>query len=431
MFINQFSLLQKRQFLPLFITQLLTILNDQIFKSSLVMFITYNLINETKHAQVLINLAGAIYGLPFLLFSAVIGQFVDKYDRVRLARIIKLVELILVLLGFVAFYLSYLPCLFVILFLLGMHSTLMGPIKYSSLPYLLSKEELLAGNALTAGSSVLVVFVGVMIGAELAWSWSGALVASGLTILFAGIGWLSSFYIPIIAPAEPGLKINYNLVTETIGLIRKTFKDNALSSVILKISWFVFASLAVATQFPIYAKAVVGGDQHVVALFFALFAVGVAFGGLLCNRLLKGIIKETFAPWALLGMMGFTLDFAYVSHVIAAAGTLMPAGSGIERLLSTFYGVRICVDIFMLALFSGLYAIPLYALLQVNSPIVSRGRTIACNAVINSIFGVLASVFVILLVLLGLKIPGIFGVIGLLHGLIIFTFFSKLRLRSS
>lgn len=417
MLINQFSLLKKRQFLPLFLVQLLTVLNDQIFKSTLVIFITYNLISHAKHAQVLINLATAIYGVPFLLFSAIAGQLVDKYDRVKLARLVKLIEFVLMVLGGIAFYFSYLPVLFSILFLLGVRATLMGPIKYSSLPYLLSTDELLGGNALTAASAVLAVLAGVIIGTVLGWSWLTALYAAGMTILIAIIGWLSSLFIPTIQPAEPTLAVNYHFILETVRLIRQTFKDNALSSVIIKLSWFIFTSLAVVTQFPIYTKAVLGGDQHVVAMFFTLFALGIACGALLCNRILKGIIKTTFVPLGLLGMMCFTLDLSWASQ--SFFGMLMPKGSGVSALLSTWTGKRISIDLFFMAVFSGIYAIPLYAMLQVKSPIAMRGRTIACNAIINSIFGVFASLFVILLVLLGLKTPAIFLVIGLLNGLVL------------
>ena len=145
---SQFSLLGKRRFLPFFITQSLGAFNDNIFKQSLILAILYKL-NIDGDRTIWVNLCALLFILPFFLFSALAGQFGEKYAKDALIRLIKLGEIAIMLVGAAGFMLNHLWMMLLALFAMGTHSALFGPVKYSILPQALREEELVGGNDYT------------------------------------------------------------------------------------------------------------------------------------------------------------------------------------------------------------------------------------------------------------------------------------------
>ena len=132
---SQFSLLNRRRFGPFFATQFLGAFNDNLFKNALIVLLTFQTAQwTTLPPELLANLAAGIFILPFFLFSATAGQLADKYDKAVLARGVKLLEIIIMLVAGVGFWWHSLNLLMSCLFLLGLHSTLFGPVKYAILP---------------------------------------------------------------------------------------------------------------------------------------------------------------------------------------------------------------------------------------------------------------------------------------------------------
>jgi MFS family permease len=145
--LNQFALLRQRRFAPFFWTQFLGAANDNIYKNALIIFVAYQAASHaTLDANTLVNLAAGIFILPFVLLSATAGQLADKYEKARLIRYIKLFEIAIMVIGTVGFWQRNLTLLFLALLLMGVHSTLFGPVKYSILPQALKPEELVGGN---------------------------------------------------------------------------------------------------------------------------------------------------------------------------------------------------------------------------------------------------------------------------------------------
>ncbi len=142
---SQFALLGKRRFLPFFITQLLGAFNDNIFKQSLILAILYHL-SVSGDRSLLVNLCALLFILPFFLFSALGGQFGEKYNKDALMRALKLAEVGIMLVGAAGFVFGSLPLMFVALFAMGTHSALFGPVKYSILPQHLHEDELVGGT---------------------------------------------------------------------------------------------------------------------------------------------------------------------------------------------------------------------------------------------------------------------------------------------
>ncbi|MDG0901519.1 glycerol acyltransferase, partial [Pseudomonas sp. L01] len=192
---SQFALLGKRRFLPFFITQLLGAFNDNIFKQSLILAILYHL-SVSGDRSLLVNLCALLFILPFFLFSALGGQFGEKYNKDALMRALKLAEVGIMLVGAAGFVFGSLPLMFVALFAMGTHSALFGPVKYSILPQHLHEDELVGGNALVEMGTFLAILAGT-IGAGVLMSHAhyAAAVATAV-VLVAACGYLASRGIP-------------------------------------------------------------------------------------------------------------------------------------------------------------------------------------------------------------------------------------------
>ena len=250
---SQFALLGKRRFLPFFITQLLGAFNDNIFKQSLILAILYHL-SVSGDRSLLVNLCALLFILPFFLFSALGGQFGEKYNKDALMRALKLAEVGIMLVGAAGFVFGSLPLMFVALFAMGTHSALFGPVKYSILPQHLHEDELVGGNALVEMGTFLAILAGT-IGAGVLMSHAhyAAAVATAV-VLVAACGYLASRGIPRAA-ALPGLKLDWNIFAQSWSILRLGLGQRpAVSRSLVGNSWFWFLGAVYLTQIPTFAR---------------------------------------------------------------------------------------------------------------------------------------------------------------------------------
>ena len=282
---NQFDLLRERRFAPFFWTQFLGAANDNIYKNALVIFVAFHAASATSlDANTLVNLAAGIFILPFVLLSATSGQIADKYEKSRLIRLVKLLEIAIMALGSAGFWMQSLPLLFVALALMGVHSTLFGPIKYAILPQTLQPNELIGGNGLVEMGTFVAILIGTIAGGiVVAIEPGGPVLAGSVALIVAFAGWLVSRAVPLAPAVAPELKINWNLVTETWRNVVIARGNRVVWLSMLGISWFWFYGATFLTQFPNFAKNILGGDEHVVTLLLALFSVGIGWGRCCAN----------------------------------------------------------------------------------------------------------------------------------------------------
>lgn len=411
MAMNQFSLLKINRFLPLFLTQFFGAFNDNLFKNALVILITYHLSENLRvNAEVLITIAAGIFILPFFLFSAAAGQLADKYEKTTLIRITKIAEICLMLLAGAGFYFHSISLLMTVLFLLGAQATFFGPLKYSILPDHLQTNELIAGNALLESGTFLAILLGTILGGVLASFKIGATLVSITALLIAVAGFITSLSIPPAKINAPDLKFNLNFVDESWKIVRHTFMKRDLFLSILGISWFWLIGATYLSQFPTYAKDVLGAQSSVVTLFLTFFTAGIGLGSMFCNRLLKGRIHATYVPLAALGMTLFGVDLVLASSQIPAhAGELV----SLSQFLSHLTSWRILIDLMLLAACGGIYIVPLYAILQHDSNPVHRSRAIASNNIINALFMVIASIATSLMLAMHFTVTSVFLVVAI------------------
>jgi acyl-[acyl-carrier-protein]-phospholipid O-acyltransferase/long-chain-fatty-acid--[acyl-carrier-protein] ligase len=414
---NQFDLLKTRRFLPLFVTQFLGAFNDNVFKNALVILITYVVAEKAGlNSQIMVTAAAGIFILPFFLFSATAGQLADKYEKTFLIRIIKFVEILLMIGATIGFYMGNVWFLMTILFLMGTQSTFFGPIKYGILPEKIEENELIGGNGLIEAGTFISILIGTLVGGLLILADNGILMISGMVILIAILGWVSSFYIPKGQPASPQLKVDYNFVRETWEIVSYAKRNREIFLSILGISWFWLVGATFLAQFPTYSKDIIGGNEQLVTLFLSVFTIGVGIGSLLCNQLLKGEVEATFVPLGIIGVTVFTVDLYFASqHMLPdAGGEMIGAGAFLSHISSW----RILGDMFMISVSSGIYIVPLYAIIQVRSEPAYRSRVIASNNILNALFMVISAIGTVVMLTVGFNVNQVFLTIAVVNAVV-------------
>ena len=405
---SQFRLLRERRFAPFFVTQFLGAFNDNVYKNALVVLLTFQASSwTTLQPEILANLAAGIFILPFFLFSATAGQLADKFDRGRIARLVKILEMAIMLVAGLGFWQHSLTLLLAALFLLGVHSTLFGPVKYAILPQHLHSDELVGGNALIEAGTFVAILLGTLAGGLLAAQQAGTgwIAAAGLVI--AAAGYLASRRVPPAPAPEPSLRVNPNPLVETWRNIGFARRDRTVFLSILGISWFWLYGALFLAQFPAYARNVLGGTESAVTLLLATFTVGIGIGSLLCERLSAKRVELGLVPFGSIGLTLFGLDLAFASPAGSAAA--LP----VSALLAEPGIWRVLLDLGLLGLFGGFFIVPLYALVQQRSAEAQRARIIAANNILNAAFMVVGALAAAGLLGQGLSIPWLFGVAAL------------------
>ncbi|MCY1272627.1 Lysophospholipid transporter LplT [compost metagenome] len=409
---SQFALLGTRRFLPFFVTQLLGAFNDNIFKQSLILAILYKLaISGDK--SIFTNLCALLFILPFFLFSALGGQFGEKFAKDALIRAIKLAEVAIMAVGALGFFFDSLPLLFLALFAMGTHSALFGPVKYSILPQVLREDELVGGNALVEMGTFLAILAGtISAGVMMSVERYEPVVACAI-VLTASLGYLASRGIPRAAAALPALKLDWNIFRQSWQIMRLGLGQRpSVSRSLVGNSWFWFLGAVYLTQIPAYAKELLHGDESVVTLILTVFSVGIAMGSMLCERLSGGKVEIGLVPFGSIGLTLFGLLLWWHSGEF-------PQGAVPHdwlALLGHGQAWLILGDILGIGLFGGFYIVPLYALIQARTAENERARVIAANNILNALFMVVSAVVSILfLSVAGLSIPELFLVVSLMN----------------
>src|SRR3954471_4714370 len=190
---SQFRLLRERRFLPFFLTQFLGAFNDNVYKNALIILIAFHAASlSTLSSGTLVNLCAGLFILPFFLFSATAGQLADKYDKARIIRYVKVFEIGIMAVGAVGFVQQNLVLLVSALFLMGLHSTLFGPVKYSILPQHLKMEELVGGNGLVEMGTFSAILIGTVLGGVLIAQQNSAVLVSVAVLAIACAGYVTS-----------------------------------------------------------------------------------------------------------------------------------------------------------------------------------------------------------------------------------------------
>lgn len=418
---SQFRLFKQRRFMPFFMTQSLGAFNDNIFKNALVALLVFKgSAVAGLNTDQLVNFSAMLFILPFFLFSALFGQFADKFEKSLQIRRVKLLEVVIMLLATLGFWLDNLPLLLCVLFLLGLQSTIFGPIKYGILPQVLQRNELVGGNALVEMGTFVAILLGTIAGPQLAgvessWPYWVSLAC----LLVAVLGYWYSRGIPQAEAVAPDLKISWNILRETIRNIRFINQNQTVLNSVLGISWFWFFGATFLVQIPSYSQNVLGGDQNLMSGLLALFIIGISCGSLLCERLSGGQVEIGLVPFGAIGLTLFGVDLYFATPAAATA----PLEAWV--FFSDSANWRILIDLLLIGVFGGFYTVPLYALVQQRSAPEHLSRVIAGLNILNALFMVVSAIMAMLLLgQAGLSIPELFLITAILNAVVAIYIFS-------
>ena len=403
---RQFALLRERRFGPFFATQFLGAANDNVFKYTFTLLVTFEAQRFSDlPAGVAVNLIAGVFIIPFLLFSATSGQIADKFDKSRVMRVTKLLEVAIVLAAAWGFMQESFAVLLACTFFMGLHSTLFGPVKFAYLPQVLSPDEIVGGNGLVEMGTFVAILLGTILAGTLVdLGPEGVRYAAAACVALGALGVVSVWAIPSLPPSDPTLAVDLNPIRVTLRNIEVARRERAVFLSLLGISWLWFFGAVFLTQFPSLARDVLGGGPTVANLLLAVFTVGVALGALGCESMSRRQVEIGLVPLGSIGMTVFTVDLYFATRGLGGA-----AGLTVGQFLAVGVHWRVLVDLFLLAVFAGFYSVPLYALIQTRGEATHRARIIAANNILNALFLILAALFgVAALGLMGWSVPELF-----------------------
>ncbi len=420
---NQFALLKQRRFAPFFWTQFSGAANDNLFKFAFTVMVTYQLSVSWLPPALAGLVIGALFILPFLLFSATSGQLTDKFEKTRVIRFVKNLEVVIMLIAAAGFMSNnvdvQVPILLGCTFLMGLHSTLFGPVKFAYLPQALNERELTGGNGMVEMGTFVAILLGNIVGGLIvAIPQVGPTYVAIACVATALVGRVVAQFIPLAPATDPHLKINWNPFTETWRNLKLANQNIVVFRSMLGISWMWFFGATFLSQFPSFAKEVMHGNEQVASLLLVVFSIGIATGSLLCEVLSKRHVEIGLVPLGAIGMSVFAIDLYFASRGLPGSPVMS---------LSTFMAQpahwRVMADLALLSLFAGLYSVPMYALIQLRSQPTHRARIIAANNILNALFMIVSAILAGALLKAEFTIPQIFLFVGLANAVVAFYIF--------
>jgi len=411
---NQFALLGQRRFAPFFWTQFSGAANDNLFKFAFTVMVTYQLQVSWMPPAMAGLVIGALFILPYLLFSATSGQLTDKFEKTRIIRFVKNLEIAIMALAAYGFLRENVAVLLACTFLMGLHSTLFGPVKFAYLPQVLSERELTGGNGMVEMGTFVAILLGNIVG--------GLLIATPeVGRLHVAIGCLAAAvagravaqFIPLAPATDPGLKINWNPVSETWRNLKMAHGNPVVFRSLLGISWMWFFGAVFLSQFPSLSREVLHGNEQVASFLLVVFSIGIAIGSLLCEVMSRRHVEIGLVPLGAIGMTVFAIDFYFATRSLPPSAAL-----ALGEFLAQPAHWRVLADLMLLSLFAGLYSVPMYALIQLRAQPTHRARIIAANNILNALFMIASSIIAGVLLGAGFSIPEIFLFTGLANAVV-------------
>jgi 1-acyl-sn-glycerol-3-phosphate acyltransferase len=418
---NQFALLKQRRFAPFFWTQFAGAANDNLFKFAFTVMVTYQLQVAWLPPSLAGLVIGALFILPYLLFSATSGQLADKYDKRALILFVKWLEIGIMVVAAFGFFAANVPILLLCTFLMGLHSTLFGPVKFAYLPQHLDERELTGGNGMVEMGTFVAILMGQVAGGLLVDVPAIGPQAVGIAcIVVAVAGRVIAHAIPKSAPTDPHLVINWNPFTETWANLKLAYQNTVVFRSLLGISWMWFFGAIFLSQFPSFAKEVLHGNAQVASALLVVFSVGIGIGALLCEMLSRRHVEIGLVPLGAIGMSVFAVDLYFASRGLQGASA---ATYSLGQFVAQPAHWRVMADLGLVSLFTGLFSVPMYALIQLRAQPTHRARIIAANNILNALFMIASALIAGALLAAGLTIPQIFLLTALANAVVAFYIF--------
>ncbi|AUN97604.1 MFS transporter [Bacteriovorax stolpii] len=405
----------------LFWTQLYGALNDNLFKSALVILITYkNISLFGVNSASMVALCGGVFILPFFLVSATSGQLADRLDKVWLSYRIKEAEVGIAILGALGLMMDNYYIMLLVLFLLGLQSTFFGPIKYSLIPNYASKEQLIFANAMVSSGTFVAILLGTIIGGIAASLGDNYWPLIAVLLIIAYLGLYYAKKLPLlkdpneINDVDRQIKVDWNFFTSTRDILKLVFKNPMTALLIVGLSWFWFMGAGLLSLLPLVAKDIFHGSEAVATMMLFTFTIGMGVGPFLLERMTRGRVRRWVIPMSLVAMTLVIFDLSYVIKIASRQSFLLSLTQniGIKDFFALNMSVRTIVDLFLLSLFGGMFTVPQFAELQRVTKDSELSRIVAGNNIINALAMVTVSVLLMLFHQQKFSLSLIMGILG-------------------
>lgn len=350
------------------ITQFTGALNDNIFKLLIVFqFIDIEGIDQKYH---ILSTTGAIFVLPFLLFSTSSGTLADRFSKRNIIICTKLLEVVIMLLGVIAFYYQSKYGSYAILFLMATQSAIFGPSKYGILPEIVPSDNITKANGLLTSFTFLAIILGTFLASVLPDLFGRNFTLGALfCVAIAVLGMITSFCIEYTPPAASTRKFHASIlrdISDALGIARQ---QPSLLVTIFGSAFFLFLGAYVQLNLIPFAVEFMHLTDNQGGYLFLLTALGIGAGSIFAGKISGKTVELGLVPVAGLGVAicCYLLDF-YSSH---------------------FYVIPILV--LLVGFFGGAYQIPLDSYIQITSPNKYRGQIVATTNFMSFLGVLLAS----------------------------------------
>jgi len=357
-----------RSFHLLNATQFLGALNDNLFK----LLVIYLLIDVKgpAAANTILSIAGAIFVIPFLLFSSGAGVLADRISKRTIIVFTKMLELVIMLFGLFAVIFQSEIGAYATLFFMSTQSAIFGPSKYGIIPELVDSRMVSKANGSLTSLTYLAIILGTFFGSFIAWVTNKNFTVEAICCVFiAIIGLFTSIGIGRTAPQNSPKKINPFFLYEIYQTLKVSWKVPHLIPAIFGSSFFLF--VGAFTQLNIIPFAMqslhlsdVGGG-----FLFLPTAVGIALGAILAGQLSKDKVEPGISC-----ITGFFIGIFFLTLYLFASSLTMTI-----------------ISLTLLGIVGGAYLVPLDSFLQISSPDEMRGQVIAVGSFFSFVGVLLAS----------------------------------------
>jgi len=350
-------------FWSLIVTQFQGAFNDNGLKFLVIyLIVERNLPPAVRDRFIL--LVGALFAIPFILFSLAGGYFADRYSKRSVTIGTKLFEIGVGIFAIAALAAGNLAMEAAAVFLISTQGALFGPSKYGLLPELLPENKLSWGNGVIELGTFAASITAVMFAGFLADAFRGRHFWSG--VIFLGLtlaGLAASLGISRVPAADPAREFRVNPMADLGGQLRIISRDRVLGWAVVGNTYLWFLAALLQFVIVVYGHDVLHVDETEISYLQAAVGIGIGAGSLAAGYLSRGKIEYRLVP---LGALGMTLFGFLVSR----------HGLGV-------WPVR--VDLCLLGFFGGFYAVPLNALIQHRPAPEQKGGVIAAANLLSFI----------------------------------------------
>ncbi len=368
----------------------------------------------------LVALVAALYLAPWILFLPAAGQLADRRETSGGVRRIQRAGLGVSALAALALVTGHPALLTASLAGLGLHAAFFGPVRSSLLPRILEREQRVAGNALLLAATSGTFLAGALGAWMLACrdgDGGGCWAAATAGLLLGFMGERASCRIPAFPAADPKVEVLLNPLRAAWRTVRRVARRRVLHLSMLGVAWICLFGCVILGLLDPWTRQVLHAGDDVVGVFLVLMVLGLTCGALLSERLSYERLEVGLVPFGSLGMTVFAFDLFLASRSFPTPSPSAPL-LGPSQLLGLLAGVRILVDLLLLATFAGVFVVPLLTAIQQHADRAWRASALALSLGLNAVFFGGGVVFLVVLAWWECRVGTIFAVLAALNGLV-------------